>query len=329
MFKIRNENAENAEKRKREDSQEYMYDSSPTMTPLSAQKPVKKKLLNLGQYLEPFSIYNISDTYELRYILHIYKTIECDVYQYNLEKRAFQKNTFRDLCVEYNYSSAQNEVYDMFGIAKKALSFTLNGKNLKNGISSDSEEIINNLWDKHMYVETDNFGNYNKIVIFKYNSPEYDDYEDKYNNIQQSIISKETKLFNNIIAKKNHQQTPSEYKYYVGKLSELFQNLPECYDTSSVKHSTKDYMEHDGTEHDGTERDYDDYDGAYGGYNSQNKRLQKYRAYLKRQNFQKLQNIAKNKSIKYERKYKGKMISIKPETLIENLSKHFCRMKIK
>jgi hypothetical protein len=317
MFKIRNEfdeEFENAEKRRREESQ-HMYDSSPSMTPLPAQKPVKKKILNLGKYLEPFSMYNISDTYELRYILHIYKTIECDVYQYNLDKKTFQKNTYRDLCVEFNYSSGQNEVYDMFGVTKRTLSFTLNGQNIKNGISDDSEEIINNLWEKHMYVETDNFGNYKKIVIFKHNAPEYDDYEDKYNDIQQSIIYKETKLFNNVIAKKNHQNTPSEYKYYVDKLVELFQNLPECSGTSSIRNSTSDDMDYDNDE-------------VYGGYDSFNQRLHKYRAYLKRQNIQKLQNIAKNKSIKFERKYKGKMVSIKPETLIENLSKHFCRMKI-
>lgn len=324
MFKIRNEfdedseraeGAERAEKRRREASQNSP-DASPGLTPLTpqtTQKPVKKKILNLGQYLEPFSIYNITDRYELRYILHIFKTIECDVYEYNLDKKAYQKNTYRDLCVEFNYSSAQNEVYDMFGVVKDVLIFTLNGQNIRNGISSDSEDIINNLWKKHMYVETDNFGNYKKIVILKYNAPEYYDFEDRYNSMQKSIIHKETRFFDGMITKRNYKETPSEYKYYVDKLGELFQNLPECYEESPMRNN------------DDMESDYDEF---YGG-DAKSHRLKKYRAFLKKQSIQKLQNMARNKSIKIERKYKGAMVSIKPDTLMENLYQHFCKMNIK
>ena len=330
MFKIRNDFEEEFDKtEKRNNYNDHSSDSSPRLTPLTAQRPAQKKMLNLGQYLEPFSIYNIADTYELRYILHIYKTIECDVYEYNLQKKTFQKNTYKNLCVEFNYSSAQNEVYDTFGVVKKALSFTLNGQNVKNGISADSEEIINNLWKKHMYVETDNFGNYKKIVILKHNAPEYEDFEDKYNNIQKVIIHNEIRFFNSIITKKNYEQVPSEYKYYVNKLGELFQNLPECSDTSPhEKNKMNDDMD-DIDNMDDIDMNDMEYDEVYGGYDLRNRRLRNYRAYLKRQNIEKLQNIAKNKSIKFERKYRGKNISIKPETLIENLCKHFCKMNIK
>ena len=319
MFKIRNE-FEKPEKRKREDSR-HSPDISPILT---QQKAVKKKMFNLGQYLEPFSIYNISDTYELRYILQIYKTIECDVYEYNLDKRAFQKNTYRDLCVEFNYSSAQKEVYDMFGIGKVALSFTLIGQNSKKGISSDSEDIINNLWKKHMYVETDNFGNYKKIVIFKHNAPKYEDFEDQYNSMQQDIVYKETKLFNNIISKKNYQKTPSEYKHYVDKLGELFQNLPVCYpDNTDDSSDMDDISDMDDTS------DMDTYnDEIYGGHDAKITRLKKYRSYLKKQSIEKLQNIAKNKSINYKKKYKGKMVNIKTATLIEKIYQHFCNIYI-
>jgi hypothetical protein len=291
----------------------HRYD---TESPLSAEsytdkRPEKKVTSSLSNMLRPNSIYKIASENEILYIFSQNKDIRCDVFSMDPKTRKKRAATFNELCLSRRNTEGQNEIYDEFEVGTDMLSFTIIGKNVGND-TEFHKNVINNLWMDHIYVITDELSNYKHMIVIKYSAPTYKNFEDKYSRKQLEIIAFENMEFQKFIDSLNVQQQSDEYLQKMRNISSEM-SLPTCEDLDEKSR--------------GSVRSASAASGVGSMEGGSKKDVEKYKKYLRNRPLDKLYQIANNKKINCERKYKGYIVKIKQETIIENLCVKYSEMK--
>lgn len=252
----------------------------------------------LRNLLRPNTVYNVDGITDLKYIISTKKDIICELYEMNFGLKKIEKKIYKPICVS-SVQNTNNMVYDLYNKGGINLKNIVNGKD-ENGVQ---RLLINDLHANNIYVHTNDSSRFAKVTILKYSAPLFEEYIYQYNNNEKTIILNEKQSFANIYYSLNPINYPNQYENkvvtkYTGKRI----NKGEC-----KSHTFNEpYLQSD----------------------NQIKRVMRYKKYLQNQTLPKLQNIAKNKDVKYTKKKDGKTIDIKKSSLIEKLSKELLRTKI-
>lgn len=256
--------------------------------------------MSLHYLLRPNTVYNVDGITDLKYIISTKKDITCELYEMNFSLKKLERKTYKPICVSsvQNTNSMVYDVYNKGGVNLKNVVF---GKDA-NGVQ---RLLINDLHANNIYVHTNNSSHFAKITILKYSAPLFEEYIYQYNNNEKTIIMNEKQSFATIYYTLNPINYPNQYENkvvtkYTGKRI----NKGEC--KSDTFNEPSLHLQSD----------------------NEIKRVIRYKKYLQKQALPKLQNIAKNKNVKFTKKKDGKTIDIKKSSLIEKLSKELLRTKI-
>lgn len=265
----------------------------------SNDKP-KTQRTPLRYLLRPNTVYNVEGFNDLKYIISTNTDITCELWEMNFGLNTIEKRSYNKICVSHiGNNEQQRDIYDMYkkGVAK--LTTTVSGID-EYGIQ---KILINDLHNRFMYVHTDDSSRFTKITILKYSAPLFKEYEYAYTGDEKATIRREQQLFGNIYYNLYAMNYPSVYEQKImRKYSGLRIKKGECKPIVSVNNTVKTDI--------------------------QRERILRYKKYLDRQNLDKLQKIAKKRSIVYTKKKNGKTTNIKKATLIDKLSDSFFQMKM-
>ena len=258
-------------------------------------KKHKADLKDLHKLLSPNTYYKVLSTAHLRYIIDRNPNIVCSVLEMN-DDNVVETIEYENLSLTpIIYTREQHTIYDKYNKGTTLSTFQLYGSyaNDRISISDDEEEedegesirklIINDFHLDYIYVKTDSTSMYDKLIIYKYSAPTYDEVrEGIYTENEEKFIKNEQTVFNSKITELNVASFPHKYQEIAEDIEDEIEYLG-----GSVKKSTS------------------------------------YRKFLNKQSMTKLQNIAKNKKISYQKKQQGKTVDIKRTTLMDKLCEKY------
>jgi len=272
-----------------------------------------RKRINFSKYkmFNDTKLYSIDVLHHLNDILKYNKRIE--LYVYNIDDNDKVNLTkYNNLCL-YTDIKAQNVLYSYYDNANEFIeilhSFDLNGTNID--VKNNVKTLLNDVLIDHLYVDK----NFTTLYLFNYTYYyEYKTVEQEQKKIkEEKIFSDYIKYYNvKLIKNKSNDEIDDPNFKFFDELSDEVKENHRYVNTECDYDEAADNANYNGSLSNTSNR------SSYGGSDAKSKYIKS----LKNKTLEKLQNIAKNKKIKFTKKLNGKMIAIKKETLIKKLCNH-------
>lgn len=257
----------------------------------NVRSPVQYNMKNLKDNV----LYKVENTSYLNFILYRFKNIKCSAFE--IENNKIITNDYFKLFLQFQ--DFQTETYDYYDKPTGLLDFLCFGVNTE---TNENKTVFDSTYMEHVFFVKNDKAKYTRLFVFKHKAPKY--YENIENKDQYDA------------------QERKEIEYEYALLEERF---PVKYEFPL---SFKTYMENN--RHGPVSNSFykslsplSNMSSSFTAGNNDESRLKKYKRFLKKQNLQKLQTMAKNKNVKYHKKINGNMVMIKKDSLIRKLSKHY------
>lgn len=260
---------------------------------VSRSPSAKKHKADLHKLLQPNTYYKVIGIAHLRYIIDTNPKLKCTLLEMNRDKEIVTKQ-FENLYLSpTTIPRGQNTIYDRYYKGTTIHTVDLSGDDINREILSEDDSELGRssiINDFHL-----------DFIYVKT--------DDK--SMYSSLII--YKFSAPVYHEYNHDlYTPTE-KQFIENEQHVFDKKIEALNVQSYPQKYLEIVE--------DIKDKIQFIGGSKGY--------KYRKFLSKQSMSKLQNIAKNKKINYQRKYNGKTIDIKRTTLTDKLCEKYLQMKIR